>query len=374
MKRQIILLSFLIIISLMFSACKNNSQLKIPTAQVKSFQVISRKASYYNDYPASVVALNQVELRSEVSGYISGVDFKDGQIVKKGMKLYTIDQQQYKAAYEKAIADLNVAKANLLKAQQDAERYSQLAKKDAVARQIYEHSKTDLEAAAMQVSSSEDNVKQVETNLLYSVIKAPFDGTIGISSVKLGSSVISGQTLLNTISSNDPVAVDFSIDENQIPLFTELLNKKSTNNDSTFTLILPDNSVYNFHGKISLMDRAVDPLTGTITIRLIFPNPKNLLKPGLTCNVRVLSNNNTNSILIPFEAVTEQMGEYSVFKIINNKAHQQRIEIGRTINNMVIVKSGLNVGETIITEGFQTLRDNSPVIVIPSSSNHNIKN
>ena len=373
MKRQIILFSSLIIIPLLISACKNQSQMKFPPAQVKSFQVISGKASYYNDYPASVVALNQVELRPEVSGYISGIDFKDGQIVKKGMKLYTIDQQQYKAAYEKAIADLNVAKANLLKAQEDAERYSQLAQKDAVARQIYEHSKTDLEAAKMQVSSSEENVKQVQTNLLYSVIKAPFDGTIGISSVKLGSSVISGQTLLNTISSNDPVAVDFSVDENQIQQFSELLTKKLKNNDSTFTLILPDNSVYPYNGRISLMDRAVDPLTGTITIRLIFPNPKDMLRPGLTCNVRVLQNNDSNSILIPFEAVTEQMGEYSVFKIIDGKAHQQRIEIGRTIKNMVIVKSGLNVGDNIITQGFQTLRDNSPVIVIPSTPKPNIK-
>ncbi len=374
MKRQIIIFSSLIIIPLLISACKNQSQMKLPPAQVKSFQVISEKASYYNDYPASVVALNQVELRSEVSGYISGIFFKDGQMVKKGMKLYTIDQEQYKAAYQKAIADLNIAKANLLKAQQDAERYSQLAQKDAVARQIYEHSKTDLEAAKMQVSSSEENVKQVETNLLYSVIKAPFDGTIGISSVKLGSSVITGQTLLNTISSNDPVAVDFSIDENQIPQFTELLNRKPENNDSTFTLILPDNSVYPLYGKISLMDRAVDPLTGTITIRLIFPNPKDLLKPGLTCNVRVLKNDNTNSILIPFEAVTEQMGEYFVYKIIDGKAQQQRIEIGRTIRNMVIVKSGLNAGENIITEGFQTIRNNSPVIIIPSSPKPNIKN
>jgi membrane fusion protein (multidrug efflux system) len=116
------------------------------------------------------------------------------------------------------------------------------------------------------------------------------------------------------------------------------------------------------------LDRAVDPQTGTITARLVFPNTKNLLRPGLTCNVRLLNNNSSTSIVIPYKAVVVQMGEYFVFVINGNKVLQKRIDIGRTINNdMVIVKAGLKSGEQIVTQGMQKLRDNS-LIMLSSES------
>ncbi|MHB1687553.1 MAG: efflux RND transporter periplasmic adaptor subunit [Ignavibacteriaceae bacterium] len=373
MKNKIYLLGFTIIIPLLISACSSDkgAQQKFPPTPVTAYEVKYGIASYYDEYPATVIALNQVEIRPEVSGYLTGIYFKDGQHVTKGMKLYTIDQQQYKAAYEQAVANLNVAKSNLIKAKQDADRYSELAKKDAIARQVLEHAQADLESAKMQVAAAEENVKGVQTNLLYSIIEAPFDGTIGISSVKLGSSVSTGQTLLNTISSDNPMAVDFAVDEKQIGRFTELLNKKTGAKDSTFTIILPDQSLYPFPGHLSLLDRAVDPQTGTITARLIFPNTKNLLRPGLTCDVRVQNISPANSILIPYDAVTEQMGEYFVFVINGNKVSQRKVSLGRTINNLVIVNEGLKPGEKIVTEGMQKLRDNSPVIIVPSGTKPN---
>jgi membrane fusion protein (multidrug efflux system) len=119
---------------------------------------------------------------------------------------------------------------------------------------------------------------------------------------------------------------------------------------------------------LQFLDRAVDPQTGTITARVIFPNPKNLLRPGLTCNVRVLNNSIANSIIIPYAATLVQMGEYFVFVINQNKVSQRKIEIGRTINNdMVIVNKGLAAGEQVVVEGIQKLKENSPVAV--SSSN-----
>jgi membrane fusion protein (multidrug efflux system) len=275
------------------------------------------------------------------------------------MKLYGIDQRQYKAAYDQSIANLNVAKANLYKAQQDFDRYTELAKNDAIARQVLEHSEADLQSAKMQVAAAESNVKVVETNFRYSVIYAPFEGTIGISNVKLGSSVSAGQTLLNTVSSDNPMAVDFSVDEKQINRFTMLLQKKPTTGDSTFTLVLPDQTIYPFPGYISLLDRAIDPQTGTIRTRLIFPDSKNVLRAGLTCNVRVQNKNASGSILIPFKAVVEQMGEYFVFVVNGNKVSQRKISIGNQVNDEVIIRDGLQVGESIVTEGTQKLRDNS---------------
>ncbi|MFZ1976947.1 MAG: efflux RND transporter periplasmic adaptor subunit [Bacteroidota bacterium] len=322
------------------------------------------KTAYFDEYPASVTALNQVDIRPEVSGYITGIFFTDGQHVSKGAKLYTIDQQQYKAVYDQALANLNVARANLAKAQEDADRYDDLAKQDAVARQTVDHAKTDLRSAKMQVAAAEANVKSVQTNLRYSIFYAPFDGTIGISSVKLGSAVTAGQTLLNTVSSDDPMGVDCAVDEKQINRFVTLLQKNPKDQDSIFTMVLPDGSIYPFPGRLILLDRAVDPQTGSIRVRVIFPNANNILKPGLTCNLRIKAGGVLNTLLVPYKAVMEQMGEYFVFKLNGSTVSQVRIALGMTINDMVVVKDGLQPGDRIVTEGIQKLRDNTSVVVI----------
>ena len=356
-----------ILAALAISGCSVNKgaeQKAPPAVPVSTYEVKRGKATYYDEYPATVTPVNQVELRSEVSGYVTDIYFKDGQHISKGMKLYAIDQQQYKAAYDQALANLMVAKANLAKARQDADRYRDLAKRDAVARQTLEHSQADLESAKMQVEAVEANVKNVQTNLRYSVIEAPFDGTIGISLVKLGSSVTAGQTLLNTISSDDPMAVDCAVDEKQISRFAQLLQKSGKETDSTFTIVLPDQSVYPFPGSLKVMDRAVDPQTGTIRIRVFFPNADNLLRAGLTCNLRVQANSATESLLIPYKAVIEQMGEYFVYVVMNGKVSQRKVSLGMRINDMVIVKDGLQLADQIVTEGVQKLRDNSPVVLV----------
>jgi RND family efflux transporter MFP subunit len=352
MKNKTYLLSVTGILAVLLASCSGNKNgvQQFPATPVTSSTVKSEKASYYITYPATVTALNQVEIRPEVSGYLTDIYFQDGQRVTKGMKLYTIDQQQYKAAYD-------VARANLNKAQQDYDTYKELAQNDAIAKQVLDHALADLKAA-------ESSVNELETNLRNSVIYAPFSGTIGISQVKLGSAVIAGQTLMNTLSSDNPIAVDFAVDEKQIKGFTELLNKKTKAKDSTFTIILPDQSMYPYPGRLLLLDRAVDPQTGTITARLVFPNEKNILRPGLTCNVRMLNNGTSNSVIIPYASVIVQMGEYFVFVINGNKVFQKKIDIGRTINNdMIIVNNGLAPGEQIVVQGVQKLKDNSSVTI-----------
>ena len=351
MRNRIFLSTILIFISIFIASCgrNKNNQPQFPPTQVSAYTVKQEKAIYYTEFPGTVVALNQVELRPEVSGYLTDIYFKDGQHVTKGMKLYAIEQQQYKGAYD-------VAKANLNKAQQDYDRYKELAKNNAIATQVLEHSLADLKAA-------ESNLQAVETNLRNSTIYAPFDGTIGISQVKLGSAITAGVTLMNTISSDNPMAVDFSVDEKEINKFNKLLHKRFNPKDSTFTLVMPDGSIYPYPGHLILMDRAVDPQTGTITARLEFSNKNNSLRPGLTCNVRVLNTTSPGSILIPYKAVVVQMGEYFVFVINGKKVSQRRIEIGIPIKEMVIVTEGLKPGEQVVTEGVQKLRDNSPIVL-----------
>ena len=365
MKYQLSTLAAAIGISLLV-ACgdkKDNTAAQQPPPAIPVGVTAVRQGSavYYDEYPATITALTEVQIRPQVSGYITGIYFKDGEHVTKGEKLYSIDQQQYLGSYDQAVANLNVAKANMARAQQDAERYQQLAEQDAIARQTLEHALADLNSAKSQVAAQQANVSAVGTNLKYSTIYAPLTGTIGISQVKVGAAVSPGTVVLNTISADNPMAVDFAVDQKSIPRFTEL--QQHTNAaDSIFTLVLADGSVYPAPGHISVVDRAVDPQTGTIRVRLVFTNKNNVLRPGMSCNVRVKNNSGTEQLLIPYKAVTEQMGEYFVYVVgDSSKVTERKVTLGQRIEENVIVKDGLQPNEEIVTTGVQKLREGAVV-------------
>lgn len=336
-----------------------------PPASVIVYTVEPGQATYYDSYPATATPLNQVDIKPQVSGNIVGIYFKDGQEVRKGMKLYEIDQQQYLAAVNQAKANVAVAKANLERSQQDADRYLQLAKDSAIAKQTLDHQLADLEASKQQLQAAQANVASVETNLKYSTIYAPFNGTIGISQVKVGTAVYP-QTLLNTVSTDDPMAVDIAIDQSEIPQFETYFDKAKVRRDSIFTAVLPDGSIYPYPGELYLLDRAIDPTTGTLKARIIFPNPKNELKAGLTTNIRVKHQAADSTLLMPFKAAVEQLGEYFVYVADNGHAYQRKVTLGTRIGGMVIVRSGLKAGDKIVVEGVQKLRDSSAISPAPS--------
>jgi membrane fusion protein (multidrug efflux system) len=349
----------------MLSSCNDDKASTQPAAPppvpVSVYTVTSGKAVYYDQYPATLAALNQVDLRPQVNGYLTGIFFKDGSRVRKGQKLYEIDRQQYVANYEQAQANLQVQETNLTKAQKDADRYHELEKHDAVAKQQVDYADAALEAAKKQVQAARANVQSVQTGLRYTTIYAPFDGTIGISQAKLGTAVSAGQTLLNTISSDDPMAVDVAIDQKDLYRFEQLQKKGTGPTDSTFKLMLPGDQPYPAPGHIYLIDRAVDPQTGTIKARLIFPNKENMLKAGMTANVQVLNNAHTEKILIPQKAITEQMGEYFVYVTDGKVVHQKKVSLGARIGDKAIVNEGVNPGDQVVTEGLQKLKEGAPI-------------
>lgn len=332
-----------------------------PPVAVNVLTVKAGDAMFYNSYPATVIAVNQVEVRPQVAGYVTGIYFKEGQHVEKGQKLYQIDQQQYRSAYEQAVAQLNASEANLSKAQQDADRYQELGRQDAIAQQTVQHAMADLQTAKKQVDAAKANVSAMEVNLRYSTIYAPLSGTIGISAVKQGASVSPGSTLLNTISSDDPIAVDVALDETLIPFIQEKYKMNLSKTDSTFTLILADQSRYPYPGKIYIIDRAVDPQTATIKVRFLFPNPGNLLKSGMSANLQILNSSGVKSILIPYKATTEQMAEYFVYVVNADTVAQRKVLLGKRIRDLAVVRSGLQENEIIVLDGVQKLRDGTKV-------------
>jgi membrane fusion protein (multidrug efflux system) len=340
---------------------KNTGPMQFPPVQVVTQQVQEQPAFYFDEYPAVVRALQEVELRAQVSGYITAIHFKEGEKVRKGQALYSIDQQQSEAAYRQAQANLSAQEANLERAKRDVERYRQLDKQDAIAKQQVDYAEATYAAAQQQVEASKASVRAFQTNVRYSTIVAPFDGTIGISQVRLGASITPGQTLLNTISSDDPVAVDITVSQSEIYPFTQMLKAKTSKADSTFRLAF-NGQVYPEFGKISIIDRAVDAQTGTIRMRVVFPNPDHTLRAGMTGTLRIQSPVQS-SVVIPHKAVNEQLGEFFVYLADSAKATQRKVVLGKTIGKNIIVKSGLQVGDSIITEGIQNLREGSPIVV-----------
>jgi membrane fusion protein (multidrug efflux system) len=351
--------------ALFIIACGDKKGTQQPAAPPPVFVTVEAvkdtTAVYYDEYPATLTPLNEVKLTAQVNGYVTGVYFKDGSKVTKGQRLYTIDQQVYGANLQQAIAAQQVQETNLMKAQKDAERYHELDKHDAIAKQQVDYADAALEAAKKQVAASKANVSAVRANVGFAVIRAPFTGTIGISQVKTGTAVVAGQTALNTVSTDDPVAVDFNVDQKEIFRFLQLQQQKTATHDSTFTLAF-GGMQYDKPGRIYLIDRAVDPQTGTIKARLVFPNSKGMLKPGMNATVRVANNGGARSIVIPSKAVTEQLGENFAYVVgDSSKVTQRKVVLGQQLGANVIIRSGLEPGDKIVVEGTQNLRQGSVI-------------
>ncbi|MBC3788280.1 efflux RND transporter periplasmic adaptor subunit [Spirosoma utsteinense] len=368
MKQFINPATLVILLAFFITACgdkKDDQQQQAPPpTAVSAIKATKGSATYYDEFPATVTALLEVEIQPQVAGNITGIFFQDGQQIRKGQKLYTIDAQQYRAGYDQAVANLNVQKANLNRAQKDADRYNTLAQQDAIARQVVDNASATLEASRMQVEAAQANIRQVATSLKYTTIYAPLDGTIGISQVRLGAAVAPGSVPLNTISSDNPIAADLQVDAAEIPRFLKLQNQKQVGRDSTLVLVMPDGSTYKYPGSVRIVDRAVDPQTGTLRVRVAFPNPDKELKVGINANLRVKNNTGQQQLLIPYQAVTEQMSEYFVFVVgDSSKVTQKKVTLGARINDKVIVKDGLKEGEVVVTEGTQKIREGAKVQV-----------
>ncbi|WP_413668825.1 efflux RND transporter periplasmic adaptor subunit [Mucilaginibacter sp. Mucisp86] len=347
----------------------------MPPTPVYLAEAKTAEAVYYDKYQGLVVSVNTVELRSQVPGFVTGIFFKEGDVVQKGKVLYEIDKRKYQAAFDQAKANVLSAEANLVKAQKDIDRYNMLLKSDAIARQTVDQAQAAYETNKSQVAVAKAALESARTDLSYATITAPFTGRIGISQVRLGTQVVAGTTLMNTISAEHPIGVDVVINEQDINRFYGL-QKSST--DSTFKLVLPDGSKYNKTGKVLAIDRGVSNQTGSIKVRIQFPNEDDVLKDGMSCVLQVLNNQSGERVQIPYKAVTEQMGEFFVFatrdtvvkdtaadKTVKDRrdtiAKQVKVKLGPRINSDVVVMDGIKQGDKVITDGFQRLRDGGRV-------------
>lgn len=376
------LASIMVLISLAgVVSCKQKQTPPPAPVPVNLITATTQRVYYYDKYPSTTVALSQVNLSSQVTGYVTAIDFQEGTHVHKGQLLYQLDKRLYEAAVDQAKANLRVDSGILLQTQQDADRYNYLAQYKAIAIQQVDHAKIALQNAKDSVMAAQQLLKTAMTNLAYSNIYAPFDGTVGISQVRIGNLVNAGTTTLNTISTDNPMAVDFLVNEAQLPHFEEL-QRTQQSIDSLFTILLPDGELYPQVGKILFIDRAVNPQTGSIDIRLVFPNPQYTLRPGMSTVVRVHNQDANPQVVVPSRAVVEQMGEYFLFiakdtawrspsaeaaRPVNTdsvptprwRAFQKKVLLGQTIGANVVIKAGINVGDRVIVDGVQSIHEGS---------------
>ncbi len=370
MNHKRLYLSLFFAIAIIIASCgdKKSAQQQVgptPATQVTVSEVKSTNVSYFDEYPGTLSALNEIRITSQVSGYVTAIFFKDGQKVNKGQRLYSIDAEVYRANYQQAEANLQVQEANLSKAQKDADRYHELDKHDAIAKQQVDYADAALEVAKKQVAAAEANVAGVRSNVNFASIQSPLMGTIGISQVKNGTAVVAGQTILNTVSTDNPVAADFAVNQKEVYRFVQMEQKGINPADSIFTISFGDD-VYPYPGKIGLIDRAVDPQTGTIKVRLVFPNDKSMLKSGMNTTIRIKNNASEQATTIPYKAVTEQLGEFFVYVVgDNSKVTQRVVQLGKQIGENIIVKEGLHEGEKIAVEGVQNLHEGSVIATTP---------
>ncbi|SKB94904.1 membrane fusion protein, multidrug efflux system [Parapedobacter luteus] len=348
------------------ASCRNNQQQQAPGQQaipVTVAEATEETVVGVSDYPGTVVALNETELRAEVSGYITGILVADGASVAKGQKLYEIDRTRYAAEVEQAESNLAIAEANLARLKRDLGRYQKLAEQDAIAKQTLDYAETDFNNAEAQVIAARAALTTAQTNLNRSIITAPFNGTIGISQVRMGALVSAGTTLLNSISSTNPIAVDFPVSERDITRFNAL-RQSGAASDSSISITLPGGQAYPHPGRITAIDRAVDRNTGTITVRASFPNETNTLLPGMNTTVRVRNQSQSNQLVIPYRAIIEQLGQTSVYVLTDSSTVEQRgVRLGLKVADRVVINEGLSKGEQVVTDGIINLRPGARVQV-----------
>ena len=332
---------------------------------VVAAEVIVRDQPVYFEAMGQTAGSQDVEIRARVDGILESVLFREGTMVEKDALLYTIDPSSLEANLAQARGGLAQAEAAFDKAQRDVKRLTPLWEKNAVSRQMLDDAIAAQNSASGAVETARGAVDNTEIQLGYTKIYAPITGLIGKTEVKPGNLVGRGQnTLLTTISVLDPIAVRFSISEQEFLALQQAYpeNKRAQASAAVFELVLADGSVLPGKGTVVFADRSIDPATGTLLLEAAFPNPDLRVRPGQFARVRVPTRTIPGAILVPQRAVQELQATYSVFVVTaDSRAEFRRVTIGPRVGSLYVIESGLQPGEKIVVEGGQKLQNNLPV-------------
>jgi RND family efflux transporter MFP subunit len=333
-----------------------------PPPAVVVAEVVQKTVPIYSEFVAQTDAKETVEIRARVQAFLEAQHFSEGTIVKKDQLLFTLDKREFETKLQQAKAQLEIALAKLGKAETDERRLKPLAERKAVPQQDYDNAAANLLAAKANVQAARADVDAAQLDLSYTMIRSPITGLIGKRLVAPGNLVgKSDATLLDTVSSIDPIRVNATISEAEYLRFFAKA-KEQGKSSPPLELTLADGSVHPYKGKLVIVDRAVDQKTGTLTFSAEFPNSDGRLRPGQFGRVRAAVETAKDAMLIPKRAVQEIQGMQTVLVVgADNMVALRTIQPGESVGDLLVVREGLKPGERVIIDGIQKARPGSKV-------------
>jgi membrane fusion protein (multidrug efflux system) len=335
--------------------------------------VSPRPVTLTRELPGRTSAFRVAEVRARVNGIVLKRLFVEGSDVKEGQKLFLIDPAPYQAAYEGARATLARAEANLANARLVAERYADLVKDNAVSRQEYDNATASLKGAEAEVASGKAAVQTARINLDYTTVTAPVSGRIGRSAVTEGAYVQAGQaTLLATVQQLDPMYVDLTQSTDEVLRLRRDLESGKLQSagagKARVRLVTEDGKDAGLEGTLQFADVTVDPGTGSIALRAVFPNPRANLLPGMFVRARLDEGVNPQALLVPQVAVTRDQKGLPVAMVVNadRKVERRQLVADRAVGDAWLVTQGVKAGEQVIVEGLQKVRPGAAVNPVPA--------
>ena len=349
--------------------CGDSAQQKAaapPPPTVTVAKPTQRTVSDYDEYVGRFAALDSVEVRARVSGYLDSVDFKDGQMVKQGGLLFTIDKRPFQTALDQSRANRQLAQSNLTFTESDLKRAQQLVTEKTITEQVFEQRSQAFRNAQASFAAASAAVRQAELDMQFTELRAPIDGRIGDRRVSPGNLVTGGTsgntTLLATIVSQDPIHFEFTFDEASYLRYERMAKEgadvASRGPGVNVSLKLIDEKDFTHEGRMDFVDNAIDRSTGTIRGRALFKNPNSVFTPGMFARVRVPASPPYQALLVPDTALgTEQAKRYLLVVGADDMVTMKYVTVGQVVDGgLRVIKEGLAADDRVIVDGLMRAR------------------
>jgi membrane fusion protein, multidrug efflux system len=360
--------------ALLLCACGKDQGGPPPPPEVSIVTLKPRAVAITDQLPGRTTAFRVAEVRPQVTGIVQKRLFAEGTEVKAGAQLFQIDSGSYRAALSSAQAALKRAEAQAVTAKLLAERYEPLIAANAVSRQENDEAIAARARADADVASARAAVDAARINLVYTQVLSPISGQIGRTLVTEGALVTSGQqTPLATIQQLDPIYVDIAQSSTEMLRLQRLLANgelvKDDKNQAEVTLTLEDGSAYSERGRLKVSEASVDPSTGSVVLRAVFPNPRRELLPGMFVRAQLAQGTRSAALLVPQRGVSHnQKGEATVLIVDQeDKVVERVVTADRAIQGEWLITAGLNAGDRVIVDGVQKAKPGSPVKAVPAA-------
>lgn len=348
------------LLSLTLTACsKEEVKVKPPAPAVSVYSIKAQPIGGYREFIARTEAFKEADLRARVEGELIARHFREGSNVEKGQVLLKIDPAAYQAALSAAKADLSSRISGEENAQRNLKRANDLIDDGYISQSDYDRLTTEESQAKSAVKAAEASLEKAELDLSYTTITAPFSGRIGKVNYNVGNIVGPTSNPLATLIISDPIFVSFQVEESFYITYLQEHQGARTAKEAEFelSLRLPNNTEYPEKGQLNFSDTKIAQGMGTVELRTVFPNPHNIILPGLFVTLIVETLDKEEMALIPQAAVQEnQQGKFVLVVGADNKVKQRHVVLGRRINAMWVVEKGVAIGEKVIVEGLQKVR------------------